>query len=132
MVGPSHVPCRTAGARPAPPGPDASQMSYSYQTSKVHTANWHEEAQWRDSTGQRPAASLGARRFGQATDLTEAQALARTNGHDTRSLTSWGDDAGRFDTSRNYDSSRPSRRGMVAPPNETANIKHALAGLCNV
>ena len=103
-------------------------MSYSYQTTKVHTSNWHEEAAWRPDDGVRPSATVGARRFGQVSELTPAQTLARSSGHDTRNLTSWGQETAMFDGScGDFAPTRPSRRGIIHPP-EKPDVKLAVAG----
>jgi hypothetical protein len=102
-----------------------------YSTTVTRQQGWQEEEAWRTSDGlgtQRHMASNGARPFGRTAALSEHENLARTNGHSTAHLTSWGHvrtwDTQRTDLTAN---DRATRRSAVPPPNTDA-MRQTLKG----
>ena len=102
-----------------------------YSTTVTRQQGWQEEEAWRTSDGlgtQRHMASNGARPFGRTAALSEHENLARTNGHSTAHLTSWGHvrtwDTQRTDLTSN---DRATRRSAVPPPNTDA-MRQTLKG----
>ena len=69
----------------------AERESALYQSSKVRVGEWWETRAWTEQTdGTKAAVSDGARPFGARQNLSAEEIRARSIGHSTADLTSWG------------------------------------------
>lgn len=105
-----------------------SEQQSSYHNSGVRVGEWWEADAWRTKTTdaasgsggdprQQVSAASGARAFGRRAACSTAEILARTDGRDTASITSWGHE-GRWEEGP-LPSSRVSRKAMIEPPSTT-------------
>lgn len=68
-----------------------SKAPGTFDNARVRVGEWWEEAAWTaDTGGVRPPASQGTRAFGRRDGCTSSESIARSNGHTTASITSWG------------------------------------------
>jgi hypothetical protein len=111
----------------------AAQMSEQkqrpFRNPAVRVGEWWEADAWINENNEglsrsTPSAAAGSRPFGRRDPRNDAEDLARTNGHHTDALTSWGHAASWNATPPE---NKTSRRAAVDPP-DTSEIQAILRG----